>query len=64
MMGLPFWLALGGFLTAWYIYMKDPSIAERIKSEGQPPLYTLLDKKYWFDEAYQLVFARWQPPDR
>ncbi|EGV51397.1 NADH-quinone oxidoreductase subunit L [endosymbiont of Riftia pachyptila] len=56
MMGLPFWLALGGFLTAWYIYMKDPSIAERIKSKAAP-LYTLLDKKYWFDEAYQLVFA-------
>ncbi|RDH87063.1 MAG: NADH-quinone oxidoreductase subunit L [endosymbiont of Escarpia spicata] len=56
MMGLPFYLAMGGLAVAWYIYMKNPSIADRIKSIASP-VYNMLDKKYWFDEAYQLVFA-------
>ncbi|RLJ16672.1 NADH-quinone oxidoreductase subunit L [bacterium endosymbiont of Escarpia laminata] len=56
MMGLPFYLAMGGLAVAWYIYMKNPSIADRIKSMASP-VYNMLDKKYWFDEAYQLVFA-------
>ncbi|MBA1445417.1 MAG: NADH-quinone oxidoreductase subunit L [Chromatiales bacterium] len=55
-MGLPFFLAMGGLAVAWYIYMKNPSIADRIKSMASP-VYNMLDKKYWFDEAYQLVFA-------
>ena len=56
MLGLPFYLAMGGLLVAWYIYMINPAIADKIKSLAAP-LYTLLDKKYWFDEAYQFVFA-------
>jgi len=54
--GLPFFLAMGGLFVAWYIYMKNPAVADRIKSLLSP-LYTLLDKKYWFDEIYQAVFA-------
>jgi NADH-quinone oxidoreductase subunit L len=49
-------LALGGAFVAWYIYMKDPKIADQIQSKLKP-LHLLLDKKYWFDEAYQFVFA-------
>ncbi|QYZ66936.1 MAG: NADH:ubiquinone oxidoreductase subunit L [Gammaproteobacteria bacterium (ex Lamellibrachia satsuma)] len=56
MMGLPFYLAMGGLAVAWYIYMKNPSVADRIKSMASP-VYSMLDKKYWFDEAYQLLFA-------
>jgi len=56
MMGLPFYLAMGGLFVAWYIYMKNPVIADRVKST-LAPIYTMLDKKYWFDEAYQYVFA-------
>ncbi|MDJ0807631.1 MAG: NADH-quinone oxidoreductase subunit L [Gammaproteobacteria bacterium] len=53
---VPFYLAMGGLFVAWYIYMKNPEIADKIKTMAAP-LHTLLDKKYWFDEAYQFVFA-------
>jgi NADH-quinone oxidoreductase subunit L len=56
MQGLPFYLAMGGLFVAWFIYMKNPAIADRIKSLAAP-VYILLDKKYWVDEAYQFVFA-------
>ncbi|MCU7801762.1 MAG: NADH-quinone oxidoreductase subunit L [Candidatus Thiodiazotropha sp. (ex Lucinoma borealis)] len=56
MMGLPFYLAMGGLFVAWFIYMKNPAIADKIKSTLSP-VYNLLDKKYWFDEVYQAVFA-------
>ncbi|OOZ15458.1 NADH-quinone oxidoreductase subunit L [Solemya velum gill symbiont] len=55
-MQAPFWLALGGFLTAWYIYMMKPSIALDIKVRFDW-LYTILDRKYGFDELFQYVFA-------
>ncbi len=53
---LPFILAMGGLFVAWYIYMKNPSIADKVKTTLSP-VYTILDKKYWFDEVYQAVFA-------
>ncbi len=55
-MTLPFYLAMGGLFVAWFIYMIKPSIADKIKSLFSP-IYTLLDKKYFFDEVYQFVFA-------
>jgi NADH-quinone oxidoreductase subunit L len=55
-MGLPFWLALGGFATAWYIYTIRPQIADQIKGRVGW-LYNLLDKKYWVDEVYLAVFG-------
>ncbi len=53
----PFLLAFAGFAVATYIYLINPSIADRIK-RALHPLWNLLDHKYWFDEAYQAVFAR------
>jgi NADH-quinone oxidoreductase subunit L len=55
--GPPFWLAFAGFATATYVYLINPSMSDRIKS-ALHPLWSLLDHKYWFDEAYQAVFAR------
>ncbi len=52
----PFYLAMGGLVVAWYIYMVKPEIADKIKTIAAP-VYTMLDKKYWFDEAYQFIFA-------
>ncbi len=52
----PFWLALGGFITAWFIYMKKPQLADTIKNRFEW-LHKLLDKKYWVDELYQTVFG-------
>jgi NADH-quinone oxidoreductase subunit L len=53
----PFWFAFGGFLVATWIYLFNPGIADRVK-QTLHPLWTLLDRKYWFDEAYQAIFAR------
>ncbi|MCU7892634.1 MAG: NADH-quinone oxidoreductase subunit L [Candidatus Thiodiazotropha sp. (ex Ustalcina ferruginea)] len=50
------YLALGGLFVAWFVYMKNPAIADKIKGTLSP-VYNLLDKKYWFDEVYQTVFA-------
>jgi NADH-quinone oxidoreductase subunit L len=54
--GLPIYLALAGVVVAGYIYLINPAVADKVKGLVAP-LYTLLDKKYWFDEAYQFVFA-------
>ncbi len=54
--GVPFWLALGGFVTAWFIYMIRPGIADWIKRRFSW-VYQILDKKYWVDEVYLAVFG-------
>jgi NADH-quinone oxidoreductase subunit L len=56
MMGIPFYLAMGGLFVAWFIYMKQPALADRIQCLAMP-FYRMLDKKYWVDEFYQTVFA-------
>jgi len=56
LLGLPTLLAAAGVGVAYVIYMKNPEIADKIKRIASP-LYTLLDKKYFFDELYQTVFA-------
>jgi NADH-quinone oxidoreductase subunit L len=53
----PFMLALAGFVVSTYIYLFNPAIADRIK-RALHPLWSLLDHKYWIDEAYQAIFAR------
>ncbi|HTI95372.1 MAG TPA: NADH-quinone oxidoreductase subunit L [Rudaea sp.] len=53
----PFWLAFAGFAAATYIYLLNPALADRAKKTLYP-LWNLLDHKYWFDELYQVVFAR------
>lgn len=53
---LPFWLALGGVLTAWYFYMKNPAIPAAIQKRFSF-IYTLLDEKYYFDRFNDWFFA-------
>ena len=55
-MGPALYLALAGLVIAWIIYTKMPGVAESIKTRLEP-LYRTLDKKYWFDEIYQFLFA-------
>ena len=55
--GLPFWFAFAGFTVATYVYLFNPTLADRAK-KALHPLWSLLDHKYWFDEIYQAVFAR------
>lgn len=54
--GLPFYLAMGGLFTAWFIYMKKPVIAEIIKKRFSV-IYTILDNKYGFDDFNNTIFA-------
>jgi NADH-quinone oxidoreductase subunit L len=52
----PFWLAMAGLATAWYVYLVRPQIADAIKSRFGW-LYRVLDRKYGFDELNAYVFA-------
>ena len=51
-----FWLAMLGVAVATYVYLFNPSLAEKVRSRVMP-LWTVLDRKYWFDELYQKVLA-------
>jgi len=52
----PFVLAMTGVASAWYIYMKDPKMAETARQKFSF-IYQMLDKKYWMDELYVKVFS-------
>ena len=53
---LPFWLALGGAVSAWFLYLKNPQMPKRI-AVALGPVYALVEHKYGFDELYSSVFA-------
>jgi NADH-quinone oxidoreductase subunit L len=55
-MGVPFYLALAGFLAAWFLYIKRPDLPGVIAGKLSP-IYRLLVNKFYFDEIYQAVFA-------
>jgi NADH-quinone oxidoreductase subunit L len=52
----PFFLAMAGLATAWYVYMVNPAVADKVKQKLRIP-YLVLDRKYWMDEIYQFLFA-------
>jgi NADH-quinone oxidoreductase subunit L len=52
----PFWLAAAGIAAAAYLYLYRPDLTDFIK-EKAGALYTVLDRKYWFDELYAWLFA-------
>ena len=54
---IPFWLAIAGVATAGYIYLVNPSIAERAAS-AFAPIYRLFDRKYYFDDFNEKVVSR------
>ncbi|MBJ7420655.1 MAG: NADH-quinone oxidoreductase subunit L, partial [Rhodoferax sp.] len=48
----PFWLALAGVVTAWYMYLINPALPAAI-GRGLRPIVVLLENKYymdWFNE--------------
>jgi len=53
---LPFWLAISGVATAYYLYMMKPDIPARLQQRFQL-LYRVLENKYGFDDFNQKVFA-------
>ncbi|MDZ4074400.1 MAG: NADH-quinone oxidoreductase subunit L [Hylemonella sp.] len=54
---LPFWLAVAGVATAYYMYMVNPAVPAAIKRAVQP-IYTLLENKYYLDWFNENVLAR------
>jgi len=52
----PFWLAVGGIAAATYLYLLRPDLPAALK-EKAGMLYTILERKYGFDEAYQWLFG-------
>jgi NADH-quinone oxidoreductase subunit L len=57
---LPFWLALAGVVTAWWFYLKQPSIPVAI-GKALSPLVKVLENKYymdWFNEHVLAAGAR------
>jgi NADH-quinone oxidoreductase subunit L len=56
LLSLPFWLAIAGIASAWYCYLVNPGLPERLK-RAAGPIYTLLDQKYYFDRFNDWFFA-------
>jgi NADH-quinone oxidoreductase subunit L len=52
----PFWLAVAGIGAAVALYLVRPELTDVIKQKAGV-LYTVLDRKYWFDELYSWLFA-------
>jgi NADH-quinone oxidoreductase subunit L len=53
---MPFWFALAGIATAWYLYLIRRELPELIVARIKA-IYNVLVNKYYFDEAYQVLFA-------
>jgi len=53
---LPFWLALGGVVLAWVMYILVPSLPGRI-APLFAPITKVLENKYFFDRFNEIVFA-------
>ena len=56
LMTLPFWLAMAGIFTAWFLYQYKVELPGKIRKIAGP-IYTLLDRKYYIDEFYSWLFA-------
>ena len=54
--GPAIYLAIAGVGTAWYVYMKQPDLADKIRQRFNA-LYTLLVNKYYADDINAVVFA-------
>ena len=53
---LPFWLALAGIVTAWWLYRVRTDLPKRIAMR-LGPLYAVVERKYGFDELYAWLFG-------
>ncbi|GLQ57735.1 NADH-quinone oxidoreductase subunit L [Devosia nitrariae] len=62
--GVPLWVKLSatvamliGFVTAWYMYIRDPETPARL-AERNPGLYKFLLNKWYFDELHDTIFVK------
>ncbi|MBI3371808.1 MAG: NADH-quinone oxidoreductase subunit L [Betaproteobacteria bacterium] len=56
MSAAPFWLALAGIATAWYLYIARPDLPKAVAGRFGV-LYAIVERKYGFDELYSWLFA-------
>ena len=56
MTALPFWLALGGAATAWYLYIARPDLPKVVAGKFGV-VYAIVERKYGFDELYSWLLA-------
>jgi NADH-quinone oxidoreductase subunit L len=54
--GYVVYLAFAGIFCAWFLYLKQPQLAESLKQKLQLP-HKILMNKYGIDELYQMLFA-------
>ncbi len=54
--GPAFWLAMAGLLTAWYVYTRQPDLANQARNRFSL-VYRVLQNKYGFDRFNEIVFA-------
>ena len=54
--GPAIYLAIAGVFTAWYVYMKNPDLADNIRQRFNG-LYQVLVNKYYADDFNEVVFA-------
>jgi NADH-quinone oxidoreductase subunit L len=52
----PFWLALAGVASSYYMYMVNPALPAAIKRRVEP-LYSLLENKYYMDWFNEKILA-------
>ena len=52
----PFWLALAGVVTAWFVFLQRPQIADAFAT-SLAPLRRVLENKYFFDWFNENVIA-------
>jgi NADH-quinone oxidoreductase subunit L len=53
----PFWLALAGVVTSYYMYMINPAVPAAIKRAFHP-IYVLFENKYYMDWINENILAR------
>jgi NADH-quinone oxidoreductase subunit L len=54
---LPTFMMAGGFIIAWYFYLRRPDIPVAL-ARNHSLLYNFLLNKWYFDELYDLIFVR------
>ena len=53
----PFWMAVAGVASSYYLYMVNPALPKAVKAKLMP-LYILLENKYYLDWFNENVLAR------
>ncbi len=53
----PFALVVLAFVLTSYIYLLNPALAGKLQKVFKP-LWIMLDRKFWFDDLYYMLFAK------